>query len=233
MARKDTTSILERTNSKGRKVNGGMHRQPAYRRGKQMLEKHGFKSPRLYHIVIMDGDAEGQPDSDRFLRAVKAVCRALRDQGIRHSWRSALELDDEKGLHLHVFILVENAPVNPCSIITSNANTEKRKRPKKPDGTLGKPYRTLGDIMRRNMLRFHIAKPQAPIHRTAEGKLLNYATLGSEAKREDCFQWISYIYKARSKPAHIRGIYSGSRDSKDQGKLDTEYDDNQDGKGAA
>lgn len=233
MTLKDTTEILERTDSKGKKVNGGMHRQPAYRRGKEMLEGHGFKGPRLYHIVIMDRYVEGPPNGARFLKSVKAVCKALHDQGIRYRWRSALELDEEKGLHLHVFFLVENLPstnpraVSPCSIFTSNSNNQKpKRRPKWKDGTVGeKPYRTLGDIMRRNMLGFHIAQPQAQIHRNAQGERKNYATLANPAKREDCIQWISYIYKARSKPTHIRGIYSGSRDSK-AGNDHHEHDDN-------
>jgi len=204
---RETTAILERT------VNGGMHRQKAYRRIKSMLDDHGFTSPRLYHFVLMDNHTEGEPNAKRFLRGLKALCRELHDQGLRYRWRAALELDDEKGLHLHTFMLIENEKANPCSIITPIRNTT-GKRPEYKDGSVGKPWRTIGDIMAAQMLSFYIAKPRDKIHETAAGKRLNYATLGNPARKADCLVWMSYMAKARSKPDHIRGIYFSSRDSR-------------------
>jgi len=127
----------------------------------------------------------------------------FRDNGFRYRWRAALELDEEKGLHLHVFILIENVVANPCAIITSNRKTGK--------------FRTLGDIMDSHLLDFHIAPPRNRMHESATGKRLNYATLGSEEKKADCAERLSYLVKARSKPDDIRGIYFSSRDSRKAG----------------
>lgn len=226
--RKQTTVILERRDANGELANGGMHRQKAYRRITAMLDGHDFKNARLYHFVLMDREVSGPDDPDRFLSVVKALCRELRAQRIRYRWRAALELDEEKGLHLHVFMLLENDRANPDGLITSNRNTTAPPRFKpdgtpyeparirQPDGTLGKPVRTLGDIMEDRMLGFHIAPPKADIHRTKHGKRLNYATIASDEKRADCLVWMSYLVKARSKPDHVRGIYFSSRDSRHQ-----------------
>lgn len=208
--RKDTTGILERKVG-GVLTNGGMHRQKAYRRIKSMLDGHGFTSPRLYHVVMTEGNVTA-PSAAPFLSALKTLCREFRSQGIRYRWRAALERDDEKGLHLHTFILLENEKANPCAIITSNRKTGARF--KQPDRTLGKPVRTLGDIMDAQMLAFNIAKPRNQIHRTASGSRPNYASLGSPEKKADCMEWLSYLVKARSKPDDIRGIYFSSRDNR-------------------
>lgn len=212
MRRRDTTGILERVVN-GEKVNGGMHRQKAYRRIKAMLDGHGFVSPRLYHFVLMDGDevVGPQDNPERFRRVLKALCRELTHQGIRYRWRAAVELDEEKGLHLHTFMLVENTVANPDSFITPNRNTTRKGI--KRNGIEGKPRRTLADIADAHLISFHIAAPKAPIHKTQNGEQKNYATIGSEAKKADCQHWLSYLAKARSKPAHIRSIYFSSRDS--------------------
>lgn len=185
--RKETTKVIER--------NGGMHRQRAYRRIRAMVEDHDFTSPRLYHLVLVsDLEIKG---ADPFLKVIKALCRKLRDSGIRSRWRGALEQDEEKGLHFHVFLMVENKVVNPCAIINT---------------TRGK---FLQSLMERHAMRFHLSKPKADMHRvggTIEGKRNNYASLAGD-KLPDCLEWMSYLVKARSKPKHIRNIYFGSRDS--------------------
>lgn len=185
--RRDTTGILER--------NGSMHRQKQYRQIKAMLEGHGYKRPRLYHLVLMD-DIEGG-GAARFLTALKAICLKLRQNDITTRWRACLERDDEKGLHFHVFLLVDATEKNPCAII----NTKK-------EGWL----RTM---LEKRALRFHLSPPKADMHRvggTVQGRRKNYASLAGD-KLADCIEWISYLAKARSKPDDIRGIYFSSRDS--------------------
>lgn len=188
--RKDTTKIIERVS------NGGMRRQKAFRRIKGMLDGHGYRDPRLYHLVLLD-DIDGT-DAKRFLSALKALCRAMRNAGIKTRWRGCLERDDEKGLHFHVFILADGkAPENPCAFINTT------------------PTAFLSSMLKRRAMRFHLSQPKADVHRiggVATGKRRNYAYV-SRDKLDDCVEWISYLAKARSKPDDIRGIYFSSRDS--------------------
>ena len=196
-----TTDIIER--------NGGMHRQTAYRHITAMLDEHGYKRPRLYHLVLMMDEKappETKPreephDASQFLKVLKALCRKMRDAGIATRWRACLERDDakqlkSKGLHLHVFILVDATVANPCKYINST------------------PTEYLSPMLQRRGMKFHLAKPKADMHRVggvSTGKRKNYASLAGD-KLANCLEWVSYLVKARSKPDDIRGIYFSSRD---------------------
>lgn len=187
--RRETTGIIERSS------NGGMHSQKAYRRIKAMFSGHGYLRPRLYHLVLLD-DIEGG-DATRFLSALKALCLKLRQAGITTRWRGCLERDQEKGLHFHVFLLVDATADNPCKYINT---------------THGNFLRTMMD---RRVMKFHLSQPKADIHRVGQvrtGKRKNYASPAGD-KLADCLEWVSYLVKARSKPDDIRGIYFSSRDS--------------------
>lgn len=188
--RRETTAILEK--------NEGMHNQKAYRRGKAMLEGHGYTHPRLYHLVLMVGDFEGSADGliERFLKAVRMIALKLRSKNCASRWRGAVELDDEKGLHLHVFILVNNAFSPVAALLNTEVNG------------------WLRTSLTRHGLRFYIAPPQNKMHLTENGKQQLYAAPTKGDKLTDCLEWLSYIYKARSKPDDIRTIYHSSRDSK-------------------
>lgn len=193
--RRETTSILER------KRNGGMHRQKAYRQIKAMLVGHGFISPRLYHLVLMDDAAESEAPARRFQVVLKALCRKLTSVGIPSRWRACLERDADKGVHFHVFLLVDgNSPRNPDEFI----NTK--------DG----PQAWLRPMLERRHMTFFLSQPKADMHRkggTVHGRRLNYATLAG-AKMADCLEWISYLVKKRSKPDDLRTIYFSSRDGR-------------------
>lgn len=194
---KDTTKIIERAS------NGGMHRQKAFRRIKKMLDGHGYRDPRLYHLVLLD-DIDGT-DANRFLSALKALCRKMRSAGIETRWRGCLERDDEKGLHFHVFILADASVTNPSKYINTT------------------PTEFLSPMLKRRAMRFHLSQPKADMHRVggvATGKRQNHAYV-SKDKREDCIEWLSYLAKARSKPDDIRGIYFSSRDSVHQKPSET------------
>ena len=185
--RKITTPIIER--------NGGMHRQPAYRRITAMLEGHGYTRPRLYHLVLL-GDDKAH-DATQFLTALKALCRKMRGAGLPTRWRACLERDDEKGLHFHAFLLVDATVTNPDEFINTT------------------PTEFLSSMLRRRAMKFHLAQPKADMHRVggiAAGARQNYAYV-SRSKLADCLEWISYLVKARSKPDDIRGIYFSSRDN--------------------
>lgn len=203
--RKETTSILER--------NGGMHRQKQYRQIKAMLGGHGYKRPRLYHLVMMD--AIGAEAAGPYLNAVKALCLYLRSFDIPTRWRAALERDDEKGLHMHIFLLVDATAYDAGLIINPyKGPSATRRRTRKGEKRRPTPG-WLRDMLERRGITLYLSQPKADIHRVggaAEGKRKNYASIAGD-KLTDCQEWLSYLVKVRSKPEDIRGIYFSSRDS--------------------
>jgi len=171
-------------------ANGGMHNQKAYRKMKSMLNNNYYTSPRLYHLVMM-----GSEQSRDYQAAMKALCLELRRQDIPCQWKGCLEVDAEKGLHFHVFILAEAKHRNPCSVLNHNSQ------------------HWLDVMMQKRELTYYIAPPENPIHRTKLGKQVNYATLAGE-KLADCLIWISYLAKSRSKIDEMKRIYFGSQPSR-------------------
>lgn len=183
--------------------NGGLHRSRALGRVLSMLEGHGFSRPRLYHLVLLDDVAEvAKLSVRRFQLVIKELCRMLRSEGIPVRWRAAIERDEEKGLHCHVFFLVNDVGmINPCEIFNAKR---------------GSPQALLGNMLAKRAMNFHLAQPKADMHRvggTIVGRRKNYATLAGD-KLDDCKEWISYLVKSRSKPDDLRTIYLSSRDSK-------------------
>jgi hypothetical protein len=171
-------------------ANDGMHSQKAYRKMKDMLRNHTYTAPRLYHLVFM-----GSEIGKDYHAAMKALCLELRRQDIPCQWKACLEVDDEKGLHFHAFILAEAKHRSPCAVLNHNAQ------------------HWLNVMMQKRGLTYYIAPPHSLIHRNREGKRLNYATLAGE-KLADCIVWISYLVKTRSKLDSMKHIYFGSRPSR-------------------
>lgn len=171
-------------------VNGGMHNQKAYRKMKDMLDNNRYKPPRLYHVVMMDSE-----HSKDYRAALKALCLELRRKDMPCQWKGCLEVDKEKGLHFHVFILVEAKYRNPCSVLNHNSQ------------------HWLNVMMQKRELTYYIAPPANRIHRTKLGKQVNYATLAGE-KLVDCLIWISYLVKSRSKVDGMKRIYFGCQPSR-------------------
>jgi hypothetical protein len=57
--------------------------------------------------------------------ALKAICDKLRSRGIDYHLRACLERDDrpiheDKGLHLHIFLLLKSAIKLPNVVLTNN-----------------------------------------------------------------------------------------------------------------
>lgn len=202
--KKQTTDILDNK----RMRNGGMHKQPAYRNIKAMLHGHDFTTPRLFHIVMMiaqsGSDYESAPGPvqvGQFKKALRALCVKLTEAGIAYRWRACVERDAHKGWHLHTFLLVDNHPVNPCSIIQS----------RRIHGQW-----SMRQMMENHSVSFHIATPMAAMHRAGglpDGKQQSYAYIGTPEKLADCEEWLSYLVKKRSKPTDIKQIYFSSRDT--------------------
>lgn len=183
--RKITTKITD--------ANEGMHNLKGYQKARLMLESHEYVQARLYHLCFM-GSTQVEP----YKVAIKALAERLRDHNAPCQYKAALEEDGEKELHMHVYFLVESRKFNPDHIIN-----------RKQQGWL--------DIMTLKLgITFELNHPRSSIHNPPDKPKKNYASVPktNKAKVEDCVQWISYLYKMRSKP-DLRQIYFSSKPTRE------------------
>lgn len=181
--KKITTKITEA------KDNAGMHNLRGYKGAQAMLTSHDYEHARLYHLCFT-GATQVAP----YLDAIKNLAAHLRKHNIRCQYRAALEENEGKELHMHVFFLTEAKKNNPCHIIN-----------RKADGWLA-------IMLLKRGLDFHLNPPRSPMHQSKDGTSNNYASVPKtkSAKIADCIVWISYLYKNRSKP-DLEQIYFSSR----------------------
>jgi REP element-mobilizing transposase RayT len=171
-------------------ANGGMDSQVNYRKCKDMIRNNDYQMPRLYHLVFT-----GSSNPQVYLESLNAICEELRRNNIACKWKSAFEVDEAKGLHRHVMLLVESKYAKADYHIRYAE-----------DGWL-----TL--LLKEYGLKFHISQPKNRIHRTKLGKAQNYAYITKTGpKLEDALIWCSYLYKVRSKDKSMKTIYHSSRE---------------------
>lgn len=190
--KKITTKITE--------ANEGMHNLAGYQKAKAMIEGHDYVQARLYHLCFL-GSTQVKPYRD----AINALAERLRDCGAPCQWKAALEDDEDRGLHMHVYFLVESHKFIPDHIINRKAG-----------GWL--------DIMTlKKGITFMLNPPRSSIHNPPDKPAKNFAKVPKTKKEvvADCVEWISYLYKMRSKP-DMRQIYFSSRPSREIGKLTAE-----------
>jgi hypothetical protein len=203
---KITTPTVERRWTDGdgiKQWNGGMHNQRANKMKQMLIQgKEDFARPRLYHLILtMIMDNAGT--AAEYQAALKAICFKLTDNGIENRWKACLERDERKGLHFHVFILLnDKGKINPDEIL-HNRDTS-----------------WLNRMLEQRGMKYTLAHPKSDIHEVQTGINAGnkrvYATLATNKhdKLADCIEWISYLAKARSKPDDIKQIYFSSRDRK-------------------
>jgi hypothetical protein len=170
--------------------NGGIHCTKSYKKATDWLDSHTFTNAQLWHVVFKGSDNRADYED-----ALDRLCEKLRDTGMEVEWKAAYEIDPMKGFHRHVFLMIEAAKHKPSAIIQ---------------------YREGGwlvEMLKKHGLTFYIAPPRGEIHLTSIGKQKKYAYVPKKpgAKLSDCKEWISYIYKARSKEGVQGPIYSSSR----------------------
>ncbi|MCC2971071.1 hypothetical protein [Massilia sp. IC2-476] len=171
--------------------NGGMHSQTNYRKCKEMILHNNYDMPRLYHLVFTGSQHE--PD---YLYIVNALAKKLRDNKVPCKWKACFEMDEAKGLHMHVMLLLDaNQGGRPDNWIRYAENG------------------WLVLLLKERGMGFNISQPQNKIHRTKLGKKQNYAYITkSGPKLEDALIWCSYLYKKRSKDDSMKTIYHSSRE---------------------
>jgi len=117
----------------------------------------------------------------------------IRDNGSRCEYFGCLEMDENKGLHAHVYFVIDRSKKFPHKTL---------------DVTDGAWLHKLAQ--RRGLNRIHIAQPQNKMH-NSNGKKQFFASLDDEAKLADCLERIEYLYKNRSKEnVPCREIYFNS-----------------------
>jgi hypothetical protein len=172
-------------------ANGGMHNQEQYKLMKDMLDTHSYMRARLYHLVMMNSNQVSP-----YQAALKAIVRKLKLNKIDCKWKACIEIDEVKGLHMHVFILCEAFYFDSGKILNHS--------PSDKNGWLL-------EMMQKRELTYKIAAPTSPLHWSKAGKQLQYARLNTPERLADCKLWISYLVKKRSKPEDIAQIYFSSR----------------------
>jgi hypothetical protein len=185
---------LKKISTRVTDANEGMHTAREFQKAKEMLEGCRYVNARLYHVSF-----KGSEQVKPYQTAMKTLCERLRRNRMPCQWRACIEADEGKGLHWHAYILVEAKKNNPDHIIN-----------RKSTGWLT-------EMVTKLELEFYLNPPQSRLHWDSSGEEKNYATLpkSKPAKLKDCIEWISYLYKVRSKFIH-RPIYFSSRQTKEK-----------------
>lgn len=158
-------------------ANGGLDSARALSKAREILLFHDLRQPVLYHIVIT-----GSESVATYQATIKALVRRLRNYGCRTEYFGAFENQPLKGLHAHCFLLIETSKKNPIGILNIND---------------GKYLHKLAE--RNGINRLHIAGPKNEIHDSDGRPQLFARPVKDGGKLADCLQWVTYIFKMRSK----------------------------------
>lgn len=179
--------------------NQGMHSPRNWLKCKKMITENTFSNARLHHLVLTkEKDASIAPSEADYLYAINAIAEKLRDNKVPCEWKAAFEVDDEKGLHLHVMLLVDaGAGGNPSWWLRYDKDGDN----------------WLPTMLKAKKINFHLAPPKNVMHRTGLGKKKKYIYIPKKGgpELEDALVWCSYLYKNRSKEGVQGNIYHSSR----------------------
>jgi len=179
------------------KANDGNHSPRQTRKAWAWIDacSAGYTSARLYHLVFVMADLEFRYFSAYHIHKalLKRLMQHLRRKGIAASYHAAREIDDEKGEHLHVYLCVEASTKRPDAILNRKTGD------------------WLATYAAKQGVKVYINEPRDPMHNG-----LDYMTLPASKpeKVADAKAWVSYLFKARSKPSSGE-IYTSSRANND------------------
>ncbi|RWA54701.1 hypothetical protein AU476_09205 [Cupriavidus sp. UYMSc13B] len=164
---------------------GGLHKQEEFKKGVEMLEQcaRNFRNPRLFHICFTAASVY------IYLLAMTRLCRVLKAEGIDYRYKAALEYDDSKGEHFHVMIVL-GANQQTGRFITADDETGKIEC----ESALRKAVRhTWSECAN---LDYSVIRPKSQ-----GGLPYIQFNQSNQEKFDNAVEWMSYIYKARSKLA--------------------------------
>lgn len=176
--------------------NGGLYRQGEFKKAVEMLTTcaHTLPNPRLFHVCLIGGNV------DAYQLVIKRLCRALKAQDVTTRYRAAIEHDQTKDEHCHLFIVLSSSDQQTARFITASDESKKKMA---NDSTLLKVIKhTLTECP---TLKYRVMTPERPN--------CNPSPDGSPSRRvaflqfnqtnqpffDNVVEWMSYAYKARSK----------------------------------
>jgi hypothetical protein len=168
--------------------NGGLHKQEEFRKGVEMLEHcaHRFRNPRLFHVCFTGATVAV------YRLAMRRFCRVLKAEKVKYRWKAAVEHDAQKGLHMHVMIVLGAGNQQTHRFITSSDESGKIEN----ESALRKAVRHTWSEC--SLLDYRVNPPQS------QRGVRRVAFIQFNQKNMEFFdeaaEWLSYIYKARSKP---------------------------------
>jgi hypothetical protein len=165
--------------------NGGLHKQEEFRKGVEMLEHcaHSFRNPRLFHVCFTNASLAV------YRLTMRRFCRVLKAEGVNYRWKAAVEHDAAKGLHMHAMIVLEGGDRQTHRFITSSDESAKMDN----ESALRKAVRHTWSEC--NLLEYRVNPPQS--RRPLAFIQFNQSNMEFF---DEAAEWLSYIYKARSKP---------------------------------
>ncbi len=157
-----------------------------------MLEHaaHNWRKPRLFHLV-MTGSTKSV-----YQQLITRLCRKIRSTGALCDYKASIELDNSKGLHCHVMLVLGNIHSKPERYFTRADES-------------GKADASLLRLVVREVqadcpdLKVSVQPPQSQPVPYIEFNRSNNERLNNAV------EWCSYIFKTRSKPKGM--CYMSSR----------------------
>ncbi|KAI3593898.1 hypothetical protein D9X30_1073 [Cupriavidus sp. U2] len=174
---------------------GGIHRQEEFKKGIEMLEycAHHWRNPRLFHLCFTGADLA------IYQLAMTRFCRVLTAEGIDYRYKAAVEKDSQKGEHFHVMIVLGAGDRQTHRFITS-VNEEGRH-----ENVSALRKAIMHTWNECQTLKCRVNPPRSSSGRTA---FLQFNQSNMD-KFHEAAEWMSYIYKSRSKPASGTVYFSG------------------------
>ena len=177
---------------------GGIHKQEEFKKGVRMIEQcaHNFRNPRLFHICFTGAE------ENIYKTVMVRFCRLLTAAHVDYRYKAALEVDTTRGVHFHVMIVL-GTEQQTHRFITSSNEREKTEN----ESALRKAVRRTWDDC--TTLDYRV---NAPKSRSGEVAFIQFNQTNMVFFNE-AVEWMSYIYKVRSKPS-VGTIYFSGRQQK-------------------
>ena len=172
--------------------NGGLYDQEEFRKAVEMMEAaaHYFRNPRLFHICFTGADLR------IYKLVMKRLGRGLEAEGVDYCYKAALEVDSKKGEHFHV-MLVLGTHEQTYRFITHKDETYKIENESLLRKVVRHTWRDCAD------LAYSVNRPISQ-----DGLPFIQFNQSNMELFNEAVNWVSYIYKANTKPEGRRVFFS-------------------------
>ena len=178
------------------KMNGGIYRQEEFKKAVGMLLDcaHNLPNPRLFHVCLTGTVVL------IYQLVIKRLCRALKAQNIVTRYRAAIEHDQTKGEHCHLYIVLSSRDQQTARFITA---VDESKKLILNDSILLKVIKHT--LTESPTLKYRVMVPQHPncnsLFDGGTPKTVAFLQFNKTNQYffDNAVEWISYAYKTRSK----------------------------------